>query len=94
MTSGGNTSSGTYGGRPGSRISGGVVTLGLLGSKNCLKFFLNFYLKTSYSIFRAGSSNKFEIAALLSQPKNIKNAIANQIPSKRWQFQNRLKSLL
>ena len=51
-------------------------------------------VKTSYSIFRAGSSNKFEIAALLSQPKNITNAIANQITSKRQQFQTCLKILL
>ena len=44
MTSGGNTSSGTYGGNPGSRISGGVVTLGLLGSKNCLKWFKHVWI--------------------------------------------------
>ena len=40
MTSGGKTSSGTYGGRPGSRISGGVFILGLRGSKKCLGTFI------------------------------------------------------
>ena len=43
-------------------------------------------LKTSYSIFRAGSSNKFEITALLSQPKIITNAIANQALQKGSNF--------
>ena len=43
--------------------------------------------KTNYSNFRARSSKKFEIPALLSQSKIMTNTLANNIASKRWQFQ-------
>ena len=45
-------------------------------------------VKTSYSIFREGSSTKFKIAALLSQSEIITNFLANQIGQKKATISN------
>ena len=44
------------------------------------------FLKTNYSNFGAWSSNKFEIAALLSKSKTITNTLANKIVKKGGNF--------
>ena len=51
-------------------------------------------VKTNYSNFGAWSSKKFEIAAFLSQWRIITNTKANQIASKRQQFQTCWKIML
>ena len=54
----------------------------------------NSTLKTNYSNFGAWSSKKFEIAAFFSQWRIITNTKANQIASKRQQFQTCWKIML